>query len=271
MKKGYIKFYRQIQDCWIWDNDEPYDIRSAWSDLLLSANHADKSLLFDGNLMTITRGQLLTSIRKLSAKWKWSTSKVTHFLALLEKDNMITKESDTKKTLLTIVNYDIYQGDDDSKDTVKIQQKDSEKTAKIHREYAEVTQKILNKNDKECIKNDKNVNNIYSAHFEEVWKIYPKKKDKSMAYKCYLARLNSGFSEEELLIATKNYAEECRKEERPEKYIKNGSTFFGVNTPFVDYLKESSNNSVPEAYVDENTRRRREKYKELEKYYLGED
>lgn len=86
--------------------------------------------------------------------------------------------------------------------------------------------------------------NIYIAHFEEAWKIYPKKKDKSRAFQCYMARINSGYSENELLTATKNYAAECEKEGRPEKYIKNGSTFFGINEPFVDYLGERKTTPV---------------------------
>ena len=81
------------------------------------------------------------------------------------------------------------------------------------------------------------INNIYSVHFEAFWKAYPRKKEKSKAYKCYQARLKDGFSEDELLNAAKNYAEECEREHREERYIKLGATFLSSNTPFVDYLK----------------------------------
>lgn len=83
----------------------------------------------------------------------------------------------------------------------------------------------------------KDSNNIYCSHFEEVYKIYPRKGDKKKAYSCYNARLKSGYSEEELMTATKNYASYCKKEKREQKYIKLASTFFGVNEPFVDFLK----------------------------------
>lgn len=79
-------------------------------------------------------------------------------------------------------------------------------------------------------------NNIYSVHFEKAWGVYLKKKDKAMAYKAYNARLNDGYSEDELYEATVNYMDECKKENRLEKYIKNASTFWGPNTPFIDYL-----------------------------------
>lgn len=109
MSSGWIKLYRKLQDCWIWLDKEPFDKRSAWVDLLLTANHSDKKILFNGELITVKRGQILTSVRKLSAKWKWSVNKVYRFLKLLESDEMLQKESDKDRTLLTIVNYSIFQ------------------------------------------------------------------------------------------------------------------------------------------------------------------
>lgn len=109
MSCGWIKLHRKLQDCWIWQENEPFDKRSAWVDLLLSANHSDKKILFNGELIIVKRGQVLTSIRKLSAKWSWSVNRVYRYLRLLESDNMLIKESDNDKTLLTIANYDVYQ------------------------------------------------------------------------------------------------------------------------------------------------------------------
>lgn len=114
---GYIKLHRQIQDCWIWDTGK-FDKRSAWIDLLMLANHRDKRIVFDGEYIVIVRGQFLTSIRKLSLRWGWSKSSVGDYLKLLEKDKMIIKESDSRRTLLTIVNYEVYQGVPDSNETV---------------------------------------------------------------------------------------------------------------------------------------------------------
>ena len=144
MSQGYIKLHRQLRECWIWVDDEPFDRRSAWVDILMSANHADNKMLFDGNLILIERGQFITSIRKLASKWKWSTTKVSHFLDVLESDQMITRKSDSKKTLISVVNYGNYQDSGTEKKTVKIQSNDTE-----------VTLKNTNNNDKECIKNDK--------------------------------------------------------------------------------------------------------------------
>lgn len=241
MSQGYIKLHRKLQECWIWDSDEPFDRRSAWIDLLISANHSDNKMLFDGSLLVIKRGQFITSIRKLSTKWKWSSTKVTSFLDTLENDQMIKRESDTKKTLISIINYGLYQDNTSEK-----------KTVKIHSEDTEVTQKNTNKNEEECIKND---NNIYANRFEEVWSHYPRKEDKGLAYKCYKARINDGYSEKELLEATIGYEKECRESNREKRYIKKGSTFYGVNTPFVDFIqkpKEKENSNYDFIFLGEH-------------------
>ena len=105
---GWIKIHRQIQNCLIWD-DKPFNMASAWIDLLLLANHEDKETIFDKKPILIKRGQRITSVRELSARWGWGKDKTLRFLRLLEREKMIVKESDSRRTLLTIVNYGKYQ------------------------------------------------------------------------------------------------------------------------------------------------------------------
>lgn len=97
------------------------------------------------------------------------------------------------------------------------------------------------KPDNDSVNDNDNVNvndkKTYTCAFEALWDAYPRKKEKAMAYKQYLARLNNGFSEDELMTAVKRYAEECRKNKTEQRYIKQGATFLGHNTPFEDYLR----------------------------------
>lgn len=88
--------------------------------------------------------------------------------------------------------------------------------------------------------------NNYSVHFKSFWNAYPRKKEKAKAYKCYNARLNDGYSEEELLTAATEYAKECKERKTEERYIKLGSTFLSASTPFVDYLKKEGDKSEAE-------------------------
>ena len=114
---GWIKLHRKLQECWIWRIDKAFDERSAWIDLLLSANHKDVKLSFNGELILVKRGQFITSVRKLSEKWKWNKDKTLKFLRLLESDKMIKRDSDRFRTLITIENYEVYQTDADTERT----------------------------------------------------------------------------------------------------------------------------------------------------------
>jgi len=244
MKEGWIALHRKLRNCDIWIDEEPFDRRSAWIDLLLSANHEDRGLIFDGHRVVVKRGQLITSVRKLSVKWHWGKDKTLSYLRLLEELNMIERSADSRKTLLTIVNYEFYQDGGSSEQTLDRQSADSEQTVSRHRPAT--NNNVNNEN-----------NNIYIAQFEEFWKIYPRKTDKSRAYQCYKARLNAGYSEAELLTACKNYAEQCKKNGTEQRYIKQGSTFLGINEPFRDYLKGEPNDGVGRILtVDEEQRNR---------------
>lgn len=118
--QGYIKLHRKIKECWIWE-EKPFDKRSAWIDMLLSASHQDNKFLFGGSLVSVKRGEFITSEVKLAARWGWSRKKVRSFLGVLETDKMLSKKGTTKYTAITIENYDLYQFEG----TTKEQQKNS--------------------------------------------------------------------------------------------------------------------------------------------------
>ena len=153
MDKGYVKIYRDICDNFVW-KDKPFSRGQAWIDLLLMVNHADKKLLFMGNLITIKRGSKITSLRKLSERWGWSKDKVAHFLDVLESDKMISQKRDSKKTLINVINYDYFQSQRSSKKTVKRQSSDTERTLIGRSSDADRNKQYIIKNDKGIIKNE---------------------------------------------------------------------------------------------------------------------
>lgn len=134
--KGYIKIYRDIRDHWVWEV-KPYDKARAWIDLIMIANHEKKTILFDGRLMTIERGQHMTSLKTLAARWGWTRSKVKRFLDVLKSEQMIDTKRNRNGTLITIVNYGIYQ---DSRNTKR---NTDEKKSKQSRNSGEHKQDII--------------------------------------------------------------------------------------------------------------------------------
>ena len=106
---GWIKLHRQIQECFLWRIKEPFDKRSAWIDLLLLMEHQNKNLMIDGKIETIKRGSYMLSIEKLCDRWMWSRNKVKRYLDVLEREHMIVTRRTNKGTLVSVVNYCVYQ------------------------------------------------------------------------------------------------------------------------------------------------------------------
>lgn len=144
--QGWIKLHRKIQDHWLLQEERKFSKYEAWLDLLMMANHENKKTVLGNEIIEVQRGQRITSLRKLCHKWNWSNTKVNHFLTLLQNDGMIKVKSDSKKTVITIVNYDVYQG------------RENEETTQNRQEnHTTHTEKQTNKNEKE-LKNDKEDN-----------------------------------------------------------------------------------------------------------------
>src|SRR5699024_7239122 len=102
----------------------------AWIDLNMKVNYMNNQILFDGVLTEVNRGSMLTSLRQLADAWRWSITKVKNFLNLLENEHMIRVETDTKKTVISIVAYDLAGDANNTEVTEKEQSKDSEMTQK---------------------------------------------------------------------------------------------------------------------------------------------
>lgn len=139
--QGWIKLHRQIKEHWLYQEQRKFTKFEAWIDILLEVNHKDNKFLLGSELVEVKRGQTITSIRQLCDRWGWSNTKVTQFLKMLEADGMVTYKSDSKKTVLTVDNYEVYQVSGDEETTVKRRRNDGE-----------TTQKHTNKNEK----NEKN-------------------------------------------------------------------------------------------------------------------
>ena len=248
---GWIKIHRQIQNCLIWD-DKPFNMASAWIDLLLLANHEDKETIFDKKPILVKRGQRITSVRELSARWGWGKDKTLRFLRLLEREKMIVKDSDSRRTLLTIVNYGVYQDCETENETV-IRTLTGQSQA-------------TNKNDK----NDKN-NNICSnsddlnetgkpkkkkqklteeeseellKNFEIIYNSYPRKVGRTAGFELYKQWLKGKdiggtkikLTNKQIWLAIARYKKYLEDNETEKQYIKQFDTF--MRKPILDYVGE---------------------------------
>ena len=132
--EGWISLHRQLQEHWLWKSKEPFDKRSAWIDLLLMVNQKKEKVEFDKGFIEVERGQRITSLEKLSKRWRWSRHKVSDYLNQLEQDGMLVQVRDNKKTLISIENYDKYQIQKETLDMSEDMQKVRSRTGKGHKQ-----------------------------------------------------------------------------------------------------------------------------------------
>ena len=130
---GWIKLHRAIMDHPDW-LAEPFTKAQAWVDLLLLANHKTGHIRKRGILIEVQRGQVGYSEETLAARWKWSRDKVRRFLSRLKADLQITRnpiqQNPKLSCLISIVNYEAYQGGDTSNDTTEKHQTIQEQECK---------------------------------------------------------------------------------------------------------------------------------------------
>ncbi|EJK4798526.1 DnaD domain-containing protein [Listeria monocytogenes] len=167
MSSGWIKIYRSLQEHWIWENEK---YLKWWLDLLILANHQDRDILINGELITIKRGQKHTSELWLSNRWNADRKQVRKFLELLKKNDMITiTKSRQKGTTYEISNYNDFQGISEEIRTTKGTTIDTtEDTTKEH-------QMVQRKGHKQELKNlrikelKKDINNNSDLNFKDFW------------------------------------------------------------------------------------------------------
>lgn len=210
MAEGWISLHRKIKKHWIWQNSEYLKI---WIDLLLRANHEEKKVLFNDELVVVKRGEFITSLKKLAKENNCSIGKIRNTLDKLEYDTMIERNTTQKATRISICNYESYQ---DSRHTESI--------LKAHRKHTESTLSETNNN----INNENNDNNnnyqsnsdVNKIPFDWFWDAY----DKKVGSKEKLEKKWDKLSDEEKVAALK-HIDLYKKSQPDKKYRKNPETY----------------------------------------------
>lgn len=145
---GWVKIHRDMTANFLWSG-EPFSKGQAWIDLILHANFTDNKIQIKGQVVHVKRGQQARSIKTLVKDWKWSKGKVLRFLEMLKSELMIDVKSGHLTSIITICNYESFQGDGTSYGTPN---STPDGTSVVP----------LTVHSKEC-KKEKNVNNKHST------------------------------------------------------------------------------------------------------------
>lgn len=148
-KQGYIKLYRQIADTPVWADSDKLKL---WLMCLMKATHDEKTQIVGNQIIELNAGQFITGRTALSDEFNHDVKKdrrvdgltLFRWLSLFEKMEMLNIKKTNKYSLITVLNWDKYQG----QRTTDEQQMNNKRTSNEH-------QMNTNKN----VKNDKNVKN----------------------------------------------------------------------------------------------------------------
>ncbi len=114
MEEGYIKISRKFFSSETWEAARTFSECEAWLDLIQSARFdatQPATVGIGGRNVTWGRGQYPASVRFLANRWQWGSKRVRIFLETLKKKGMITTDDTQGVTVITLVNYDKYNGE----------------------------------------------------------------------------------------------------------------------------------------------------------------
>lgn len=151
---GFIKYYRKILDNPIICKDSEHF--AIWSYLLLNATHTEQEKMFNGQKITLKKGQLITSRKSVSEQFNISESKCERVFKLFKNEQMIEQQTCSKNRLITIVKWNDYQSSE--------QQNEQQ----VNNKWTTTEQQVDTNNKDKKEKKDKNDNKKSYGTFKNV-------------------------------------------------------------------------------------------------------
>lgn len=228
--KGYVKLYRDLLTHPVFT--DPY-LFKLFNYCLLKATHKQRDCLLDNTVVKLEQGQFIWGRKvaneelnyKTPPKYKLSEKSWENKLKVLEKLGIVTRKTTNKYTVVTVVNWAIYQ----SKDNENYQQDYQEATNRLPTDYQQVT---TDKNVKECNKNVKEIVEYLNSKTNKSFK-YTTKKTQSLIN----ARFKEGFTVDDFKIVIDKKCSEWLTNDDMNQYLR-PETLFG--TKFESYLNSNA-------------------------------
>ncbi|MBB6452011.1 DnaD/phage-associated family protein [Salirhabdus euzebyi] len=150
---GWVKLHRELMEKAIWLESTP-EQKTILITLLMMANHKEKEWEWKGERFKAEPGQFVTSLEKIAQKSGRgiSVQNVRTAIKRFEKYDFLTNKSTNKNRLITIVNWCIYQ---------EQEEEPNKQTNKQLTSSQQATNKQLTTN--KNVKNDKNDKKLISS------------------------------------------------------------------------------------------------------------
>lgn len=206
---GWIKLHRCLIKKAIWKNHNLFRVFS-WC--LLKANWQEEYEEMVGmTKVVLNPGQFVFGRFKAAKELGLKPSTLVDCLKWLKTNTTIDIKSNNKFSVITVINWELYQSDEDEPDTKSDTKSDN--TPTTSRQQADT-----NKNTKKSKKSKKEITKDEYDYFSDFWQEYPRKVAKPDAVKAF-AKLKMNDELMELLMAGLFRAIES------ESWLKDGGKF----------------------------------------------
>ena len=238
MKTGFIALHRKLLDSPIWQVTT-VEQKVILITLLLMANHSEKKWYWQGEEFICQPGQFITSLPNIAktAGKNLTVQNVRTALKKFENLNFLTDQSTKTGRLITIVNWQAYQGKKEvGNKQPNSQLTDSQQTPN-RRPNSQLTSNnydnnitmINNDNNNACAReqtqNGFEVNEKEKG-FERFWELYPSKRKRPVAKIAWFnMRVHSTEQYEIIYDAVRRYSLTEQWQEADGRYIPDPDTF----------------------------------------------
>lgn len=223
--QGWISIYRKIQNSFVWTNSDQLKL---WLLILMKANHSENKFLFNGEELSVSKGQMVTGVNVLASEFNEGVKPVNRvagrtlwrWLKKFEKEQMLSIESTSKYSVITVLNWDEYQQNDNHLSS-----------------SGQSSVKHLSTNN-----NDNNENNKTKVDYGALIKYLNEKTGRAFHNteanrKLIKARLNDGFTKKDFKLVIDYKSAEWKDNKDMQKYLRPNTLF--LPSHFDDYLNEA--------------------------------
>lgn len=231
---GWIKLWRKAVEGDL--ASHPF-LWALWNWLLFAAVWKPTSIRWKGMRRDIPPGTVVMGIREIADKWDCSPATVKRWLDYLVESRRITLESGTDGTLVTILNWSVYQASDDTRQTPAEHELNETRTG---------AERDLNLSEEgKNLRREEEIHTVRSRapsfDLESVYRKYPRKKGKTPGMKKLKTDIKTP---EDLQNLEKAIVRYCQSPDVQRGYVMNFDTFA---RQWRDWLDEDAGTSTVEA------------------------
>ena len=158
---GWIKLHRKLLDSPIFQNEKLFKV---FAYCLMKASHKEHTQLVGRRVVHLQKGQFVFGRKRASEELRLKESTVRDYVKLLEKLGTIDIKSDNKFSVITVVNWAIYQNDEKISDS----KNDNKSTSNQHQ--INTNKNVKNVENDKNEKNEKNV--VVGDDFASIYNLY---------------------------------------------------------------------------------------------------